>query len=242
MVNQLVMEPSVGFARAVHGKYAQDPTVLTSKAADLDQAILHGMMGPARPPVPAFARGVWAVLRDVRIAPEPRGDRTDLDRRLGNTQPCADPRQPYRIRDFFRPGDGLTPGVSVVVVGLVATLTGHHPVAKAARRGRCVAWPHAWNSAHTASGSIRGLAGLELKDGWTLAERAGARSPDGMQRLLRIADRDVEGVRDDVRNYEMSELGDPRGVFVIDETRRWPRSFVGSWSDEGGEDGPVRPG
>jgi len=28
------------------------------------------------------------------IAPEPRGDRTDLDRPLGNIQPCADPRQP----------------------------------------------------------------------------------------------------------------------------------------------------
>jgi hypothetical protein len=32
------------------------------------------------------------------------------------------------------------------------------------------------------------LAGLEHKNGWTLAERAGEGSPDGMQRLLRTAD------------------------------------------------------
>ena len=47
---------------------------------------------------------------------------------------------------------------------------------------------------------VRGLlAGLERKNGWTLAEHAGAVSPDGMQRLLRTADWDVDGVRDDVR-------------------------------------------
>jgi hypothetical protein len=37
------------------------------------------------------------------------------------------------------------------------------------------------------------LAGLERKNGWTLAEHAGAVSPDGMQRLLRTADWDVDG-------------------------------------------------
>jgi hypothetical protein len=45
------------------------------------------------------------------------------------------------------------------------------------------------------------VAGLERKNGWTLAERAGEVSPDGMQRLLRRADWDVDGVRDDVRDY-----------------------------------------
>jgi SRSO17 transposase len=40
-----------------------------------------------------------------------------------------------------------------------------------------------------------------------------------MQRLLRTADWDVEGVRDDVRGYVLDELGDPvSGVFVVDET------------------------
>jgi hypothetical protein len=44
------------------------------------------------------------------------------------------------------------------------------------------------------------VAGLERKNGWTLAERAGEGSSDGMQRLLRCADRDIGGVRDDVRD------------------------------------------
>ncbi len=45
------------------------------------------------------------------------------------------------------------------------------------------------------------VAGLERKCGWTLAERAGEVSPDGVQPLRRRADWDVEGVRDDVRDY-----------------------------------------
>jgi hypothetical protein len=47
---------------------------------------------------------------------------------------------------------------------------------------------------------MRGLlAGLERKNGWALAGHAGELSPDGTQRLLRTADWDVEGVRDDLR-------------------------------------------
>jgi SRSO17 transposase len=66
---------------------------------------------------------------------------------------------------------------------------------------------------------LRGLlAGLERKNGWTLAEHAGAGSPDGMQRLLRTAGWDVDGVRDDLRGYVLDQLGDRAGVFVIDET------------------------
>ena len=56
------------------------------------------------------------------------------------------------------------------------------------------------------------VAGLERKNGWTLAERAGEVSPDGMQRLLRRADWDVEGVRDDIRDYVIEHLGDRDGV------------------------------
>jgi hypothetical protein len=57
---------------------------------------------------------------------------------------------------------------------------------------------------------VRGLlAGLERKNGWTLAEHAGAVSPDGMQRLLRTAGWDVEEVRDDLRGYVLDGLGDP---------------------------------
>jgi hypothetical protein len=79
---------------------------------------------------------------------------------------------------------------------------------------------------------VRGLlAGLERKNGWTLAEHAGAVSPDGMQRLLRTADWDVNGVRDDVRGYVLDGLADPdpdpdpdpgeagAGVFIADLCR-----------------------
>src|SRR5262249_25851085 len=62
------------------------------------------------------------------------------------------------------------------------------------------------------------VAALERKNGWTLAERAGEASPDGMQRLLRWADWDVEGVRDDRRAYVAEELGEPDGVLIADET------------------------
>jgi SRSO17 transposase len=62
------------------------------------------------------------------------------------------------------------------------------------------------------------VAGLERKNGWTLAERAGEVSPDGMQRLLRQADWDVDGVRDDVRAYVIEQLGGRDGVLIADET------------------------
>src|SRR5437763_16265634 len=62
------------------------------------------------------------------------------------------------------------------------------------------------------------VAGLERKNGWTLAERAGEVSPDGMQRLLRRADWDVDGVRDDVRACVIEQLGGRDGVLIADET------------------------
>src|SRR5215813_8201389 len=62
------------------------------------------------------------------------------------------------------------------------------------------------------------VAGVERKNGWTLAELAGEVSPDGMQRLLRRADWDVGGVRDDVRDYVIEQLGHPEGVLIADET------------------------
>jgi SRSO17 transposase len=66
---------------------------------------------------------------------------------------------------------------------------------------------------------ISGLvARLERKNGWTLAEHAGALSPDGMQRLLRRADWDIDGVRDDLRDYVVEQLGDGEGVLIVDDT------------------------
>jgi SRSO17 transposase len=38
-----------------------------------------------------------------------------------------------------------------------------------------------------------------------------------MQRLLRRADWDVDGVRDDVRDYVIEQLGHPGGVLIADE-------------------------
>ena len=66
---------------------------------------------------------------------------------------------------------------------------------------------------------IRGLlAPVERKNSWTLAQRAGEASPDGMQRLLAAADWDADAVRDDVRDYVVAHLGDREAVLVVDET------------------------
>jgi SRSO17 transposase len=66
---------------------------------------------------------------------------------------------------------------------------------------------------------LRGLLGnVGRKNGWQLAEHAGERSPDGMQRLLATADWDPDLVRDDLRAYVVEHLGDPSAVLVVDET------------------------
>jgi len=62
------------------------------------------------------------------------------------------------------------------------------------------------------------LAGIERKNGWQLAEQAGERAPDGVQRLLRTARWDADAVRDDLRRYVVEQLGDPGAVLVVDET------------------------
>jgi len=62
------------------------------------------------------------------------------------------------------------------------------------------------------------LAGLPRTNCWTIAERAGEPSPDGMQHLLARAAWDAEGVRDDLRDYVVEHLGDPDAVLVVDET------------------------
>lgn len=66
---------------------------------------------------------------------------------------------------------------------------------------------------------LRGLlSSAERKNGWTLAERAGDRTADAMQRLLNHADWDADAVRDDLRDYVVEHLGDERAVLVVDET------------------------
>lgn len=66
---------------------------------------------------------------------------------------------------------------------------------------------------------LKGLLGnVGRKNGWQLAEHAGERTPDGMQRLMSTADWDPDLVRDDLRGYVVEHLGDPAAVLVVDET------------------------
>ncbi len=62
------------------------------------------------------------------------------------------------------------------------------------------------------------LSGEERKNSWTLSERAGDATPDGMQRLLSTTDWDPDLVREDLQTYVVAQLGDPNGVLIIDET------------------------
>jgi SRSO17 transposase len=62
------------------------------------------------------------------------------------------------------------------------------------------------------------LSGVERKNSWSIAEQAGELSPDGMQRLLNFYRWDADAVRDDLCGYVLSNLGDPAGVVVADET------------------------
>jgi len=62
------------------------------------------------------------------------------------------------------------------------------------------------------------VAGLERKNGWTLAEHAGDGTPDGMQRLLNAAVWDQDEVRDALARYVAARLGDPAAVLIADET------------------------
>src|SRR5258707_4345676 len=66
---------------------------------------------------------------------------------------------------------------------------------------------------------LRGLLShTERKNGWQLAEEAGERTPDGMQRLLNASRWDADAVRDDLVAYVREHLADPAAILVIDET------------------------
>jgi SRSO17 transposase len=62
------------------------------------------------------------------------------------------------------------------------------------------------------------LADLPRKNCWTIAEHAGDTDPHGMQHLLGRASWDTDGVRDDLRDYVTTHLGDSDAVLVVDET------------------------
>jgi SRSO17 transposase len=66
---------------------------------------------------------------------------------------------------------------------------------------------------------LKGLLGnVGRKNGWQLAEHAGERTPDGMQRLVSTAGWDPDLVGDDLREYVVEHLGDAAAVLVVDET------------------------
>jgi SRSO17 transposase len=62
------------------------------------------------------------------------------------------------------------------------------------------------------------LSPLARKNGWQLAEHAGYSHPRGIQRVLARYVWDANAVRDDLRRYVVAELGDARGILVVDET------------------------
>ena len=62
------------------------------------------------------------------------------------------------------------------------------------------------------------LSPVERKNGWRLAEQAGETTPHGTQRLLSAAHWDAEGVRDELRDYVLENLGSEESVLVVDET------------------------
>ena len=62
------------------------------------------------------------------------------------------------------------------------------------------------------------LSPAKRKNGWQLAELAGEKNPDGIQRLLNNALWDADAVRNDLREYVVEHLGDEQAVLVVDET------------------------
>jgi len=66
---------------------------------------------------------------------------------------------------------------------------------------------------------LQGVLGpVERKNGWQLAEAAGAATPYGVQHLLGRAVWDADAVRDEGRAYVAEHLGDPGAVLIVDET------------------------
>lgn len=66
---------------------------------------------------------------------------------------------------------------------------------------------------------IRGLlAPLERRNGWTIAEHAGRRSPNAVQEMLYSPCWKPDLVRDDVRDYLVKHLGSGDGVLIADDT------------------------
>ena len=72
------------------------------------------------------------------------------------------------------------------------------------------------------------LSGPARKNGWTLAEFAGESDPNGMQRLVTTARWDVDGVRDDLRDWVLERAGDVRDAVLIPTELGFPKKGTGS--------------
>ena len=55
------------------------------------------------------------------------------------------------------------------------------------------------------------------KDCWQLAEYAKEATPDGMQRLLSLAQWDADQARDDLLDHVLEQIGEEGAVLVLDE-------------------------
>jgi SRSO17 transposase len=72
---------------------------------------------------------------------------------------------------------------------------------------------------HRAVDYLKGLlSNIERKNGWQMAEALGEEAPENIQYLLNRSEWDADGVRDDLQAYVQEHLGEPDGVFVVDET------------------------
>ena len=66
---------------------------------------------------------------------------------------------------------------------------------------------------------LAGLLGpVQRKNAWQVAEQIGDADPYGLQYLMGRSEWDPNGVRDDLREYVVSALGDPGAILVLDET------------------------
>ena len=81
-----------------------------------------------------------------------------------------------------------------------------------------------------ASRYVRGLlADVQRKNGWQLAEEVGLSDPHGLQRLLNEAKWDEAGVRRQMRQVTLAQIGYDPGVGVLDESGfvKWGRKSAG---------------
>jgi SRSO17 transposase len=70
-----------------------------------------------------------------------------------------------------------------------------------------------------AEAHLKGLfSPIPRKNSWQLAEIAGEKTPDGIQSLLNTAVWDVDGVRNDLRDYVVEQMGEPDSTLLIDES------------------------